>query len=250
MIDLVSDNLSRNVVKSSMDKIIKKEKAVKKLQDAIRRKLPLMTSTQKFQNEMLSMNRQLKKIQEDVKDFSATDIQKVVRGHASRKDLRNQILKDASQEKTAATKIQSAIRKRTAKRDMMKQRQAADEIKLREMEAIKDQSIKDDAGKQLQAKIKRIRPRKDLLNVYKAKEKIGANVKTLLTEQADSQYFPNTKRTMIWNNKTVGQPLVVSKKLKLVSKKKHDAAVEGYQNRQVFLELADKYKDVMTKGKK
>ena len=63
--------------------------------------------------------------------------------------------------KTAATKIQSAIRNRTAKRDMMKQRQTADEIKLREMEAIKDKSIKDDAGKQLQAKIKRIRPRKD-----------------------------------------------------------------------------------------
>ena len=182
--------------------------------------------------------------------INATNIQKVVRGHASRKDLRNEILKNASQEKTAATKIQSAIRNRTAKRDMMKQRQAVDEIKLKEMEAIKDQSIKDDAAKQLQAKNKRIRPQKDLSDVYKAKERIGANIKRLLTEKADSQYFPKTNRTMIWNNKTVGQPLVVSKKLKLVSKKKHDAAVEGYQNRQVFLDLADKYKDIMTKGKK
>ena len=222
MIDILSDQVSKNVVKNSLDKIIKKGKAA--------------TTIQKRMRGIITRNK-LPEIMEEA------DRQAIM-------NRINQVEQRANTFNKAAETIQGAIRNRTAKREMMKQRQAADEIKLREMEAIKDKSIKDDAGKQLQAKIKRIRPRKDLLNVYKAKEKIGANVKTLLTEQADSQYFPNTKRTMIWNNKTVGQPLVVSKKLKLVSKKKHDAAVEGYQNRQVFLELADKYKDVMTKGKK
>jgi hypothetical protein len=43
--------------------------------------------------------------------------------------------------------------------------------------------------------------------------------------------------------------LVVSKRLKLVSKKRHDAAVFGHETRQDFLDLAKQYKDVMTKGK-
>jgi len=48
----------------------------------------------------------------------------------------------------------------------------------------------------------------------------------------------------------MGQPLVVNKKLKLVSKKKHDAGVFGYETRQDYLDLAEQYKDIMTKGKK
>jgi hypothetical protein len=48
----------------------------------------------------------------------------------------------------------------------------------------------------------------------------------------------------------VGQPLVVNKKLQLVSKKRHDAGVFGYETRQDYLDLAEKYKNVMTKGKK
>ncbi len=55
---------------------------------------------------------------------------------------------------------------------------------------------------------------------------------------------------MICNKNTVGQPLVVNKKLQLVSKKRHNAGVFGYETRQEFLDLADKYKDVMTKGQK
>ena len=48
----------------------------------------------------------------------------------------------------------------------------------------------------------------------------------------------------------MGQPLVVNKKLKLVSKKKHDAGVFGYETRQDYLDLAEQYKDIMTKGQK
>ena len=54
---------------------------------------------------------------------------------------------------------------------------------------------------------------------------------------------------MIINNKTIGQPLRVSKKKKLVSQKKQAAAIEGYENRQAFLQVAEQYKDVM-RGKK
>ncbi len=58
------------------------------------------------------------------------------------------------------------------------------------------------------------------------------------------------RKAYITNKKTVGQPLVVNKKLQLVSKKRHDAGVFGYETRQDYLDLADKYKDVMTKGQK
>ena len=90
----------------------------------------------------------------------------------------------------------------------------------------------------------------DLKEVKKAKEKIGAVAKRLLTERVSSTYSPAVNRTAIWNKNTIGQPLVVNKRLKLVSKKKHVAAVAGYENRQAFLDLADHYKDIMKKGKK
>ena len=96
--NLIADNVSRNVVKKSMDKIIRKEKAVKKLQDTIRRKLPLMRPSQEMQNNMLLMRRRLPQIQDDVNNNSATYIQKVVRGHISRRDSRNKILQQASNE--------------------------------------------------------------------------------------------------------------------------------------------------------
>ncbi len=47
-----------------------------------------------------------------------------------------------------------------------------------------------------------------------------------------------------------GQRLVVNKRKQLVSKKKHEAGVLGYETRQEYLDLAEQYKDVMTKGKK
>jgi hypothetical protein len=40
-------------------------------------------------------------------------------------------------------------------------------------------------------------------NVKKAKEKIGGNVKALLTEKAKSIYSPKFEKTMIINNKTI-----------------------------------------------
>jgi hypothetical protein len=63
------------------------EAAAIKLQDTIRRKLPLNTSTQKLQNNMLFMKKQLKKLKDDVDNYSATDIQRAFRGHKERKQL-------------------------------------------------------------------------------------------------------------------------------------------------------------------
>jgi len=56
-------------------------------------------------------------------------------------------------------------------------------------------------------------------------------------------------KTIIMNKNTVGQPLALNRRLELVSKKKQAAAREGYQNRLAFLDMAEKYKDIMKKGK-
>jgi len=166
----------------------------------------------------------------------------------------NNIIK--KQQTAAAARLQSAMRRRT---DMMKKRQLVDEEQLKQMEetqrqiqaAKADKEKKEDiAAKQLQAVSKRIKAKNDVSKIKQAKDKIGAVSKRLLTEKVKSAYIPKAKTTMIWNKNTVGQPLVVNKKLQLVSKKRHNAGVFGYETRQEYLDLADKYKDVMTKGKK
>jgi hypothetical protein len=160
-------------------------------------------------------------------------------------------VRQTAREKAGAITLQSAIRNRRAKQDYtMRQHQVIGEEQLRQMEAVKSQAIKDDAAKKLQASIKRVKPQDTLRQVSKAKEKIGAVSKRLLTERVQSYYGPESKRTFITNKQTVGQPLVVSKKLKLVSQKKHDAGVLGYETRQDYLDLAKQYKGIMTKGKK
>jgi hypothetical protein len=131
----------------------------------------------------------------------------------------------------------------------MKAHQIVDEIKLKQLEALKKDAIKKDASEKLQASIRRQNAQGDITKIKKAKEKIGGSVKALLTEKAKSIYSPKFEKTMIINNKTIGQPLRVSKKKKLVSQKKQAAAIEGYENRQAFLQVAEQYKDVM-RGKK
>jgi hypothetical protein len=159
----------------------------------------------------------------------------------------------------AAVKLQNAIRNRNAKRDMMKQRQLVGEEQLKQMEetqrqiaaAKADTAKKEDiAAKQLQAVSKRIKAQNDVSKIYQAKGKIGAAAKRLLTEKVDPHYINKIKKTVIMNKPTAGQRLVVNKKLKLVSKKRHDAGVFGYETRQDFLDLAQQYKPIMTGGKK
>ena len=132
---------------------------------------------------------------------------------------------------------------------MMKQRMTVREAELKQMEAVKDKAIKDDAAKKLQASIKRVKPQNNLNQIKQAKGKIGAVSKRLLTEKIKSLYG-DSKRAYITNKNTVGQRLVVNKKLKLVSKKRHDASVFGYETRQDYLDLAQQYKPTMTKGQK
>ena len=151
---------------------------------------------------------------------------------------------------SSAITLQNAARNRTAKRAMMKQTQLVREAELKQMEAAKDKTIKDNAAAKLQGTIKRKTAQNDIAKIKQSVDKIGSSAKRLMTERANSYYSPKFKATTIWNEKTVGQPLAVSRTKKLVSKKKHDAAVEGYQNRLAFLDVADKYKDVMKGGKK
>ena len=158
---------------------------------------------------------------------------------------------------TAATAtLQNAMRRKT---DMMKKRQLVDEAKLkgmeetqRQIEAAKTDTLKkmDVAATQLQATTKRVAAQNNIAKINKAKDWIGAAVKRLLTEKVSSSYSPTINKTAIWNKNTVGQPLVVSKRSKLVSKKRHDAGVFGYETRQDFLDLAKQYKPIMTGGKK
>ena len=49
---------------------------------------------------------------------AANKIQKVMRGHNARKDLRNEILNKASNERQAATNIQNAFRSRNARHEL------------------------------------------------------------------------------------------------------------------------------------
>jgi hypothetical protein len=145
------------------------------------------------------------------------------------------------------------------KTDMMKKRQLVGEEQVKQMEetqrqiesAKADKAKKEDiAVKQLQAVSKRIKAQSEVSKIKQAKDKIGAAAKRLLTEKVKASYIPKAKTTMIWNKKTVGQPLVVNKKLQLVSKKRHNAGVFGYETRQDFLDLAKQYSNVMTKGQK
>jgi hypothetical protein len=158
---------------------------------------------------------------------------------------------------TAATAtLQNAMRRKT---DMMKKRQLVDEAKLkgmeethRQIEAAKTDTLKkmDVAATQLQATTKRVAAQNNIAKIKKAKDWVGAAVKRLLTERVDPHYINQIKKTVIMNKPTVGQRLVVNKKLKLVSKKRHDAGVFGYETRQDFLDLAQTYKPIMTKGQK
>jgi hypothetical protein len=158
--------------------------------------------------------------------------------------------------KKAAATLQSAVRRKT---DMMKKRQLVGEEQLKQMEetqrqiqaAKADKAKKEDiAAKQLQAISKRIKAQSDVSKIKQAKDKIGAAAKRLLTERVDPHYINQIKKTVIMNKPTVGQRLVVNKKSKLVSKKRHDAGVFGYETRQDYLDLAKQYSNVMTKGQK
>ena len=173
----------------------------------------------------------------------------LIADNVSRNVIKNSLNKIVRKQ-NAATTLQNAIRTRTAKRDMMKQRQLVGEEQLRQMEAVKDKAIKDDAAKKLQASIKRVKPQNNLNQIKQAKEKIGAVTKRLLTDKVNSIYIPKIKKTAILNKFAVGQRLVVNKRKQLVSKKRHDAGVFGYETRQDFLDLAQNYKSVMTKGQK
>ena len=173
----------------------------------------------------------------------------LIADNVSRNVIKNSLDKIVRKQ-NAVTTLQNAIRNRTAKRDMMKQRQLVGEAELKQMEAAKDKAIKDDAAKKLQASIKQVKPQNNLNQIKQAKEKIGAVTKRLLTDKVNSIYIPKIKKTAILNKFAVGQRLVVNKRKQLVSKKKHDAGVFGYETRQDFLDLAQTYKPIMTKGQK
>jgi len=161
------------------------------------------------------------------------------------------------QRNNAASTLQSAVRR---KQSIMKHSQLVGEEKLRQLEAAKDKTIKDDAAFKLQAALKR-KQQPTIKQMKALPQRIGAASKRLFTERVDSSYVPakkdangnilNPDKTVIWNKKTVGQPLAVSTRgQKLISKKKQTAAVEGWGHRHAYLDLAEKYKDIMTKGKK
>ena len=144
--------------------------------------------------------------------------------------------------------------------NQMQIRQKEDEIKLKEMEAAKKKQIDNEAASKLQAVMKR----KQTPSINKIKESvdvIGSKSKALLTRKVDAApfyRFPANKsidtrgfipKTSIRNKFSVGEPLIVNKRQQLVSKKKNKAAVEGYENRLAYLDMAEKYKGIMTKGK-
>ena len=121
---------------------------------------------------------------------------------------------------------------------------------VKQLETVKKDAIKKDAAEKLQKAVKRKIAEGNISKIRQAKDKIAGNTKALLTEKADFLYSSKINKAMILNKNTVGQPLALNRQLKLVSKKKQSAAKEGYQNRLAYLDMADKYKDIMKKGKK
>ena len=121
ILDLQKDKFEQNLNAAlNEDKAIK---AASKLQDTIRRKLPLNTSTQKMQNDMLFMKKRMKKLKDDIDNYSATDIQRTFRGYKTRKaqklkkisnavteDMQNQIRKQQERYIDAGKKIQKVVR--------------------------------------------------------------------------------------------------------------------------------------------
>jgi hypothetical protein len=146
--------------------------------------------------------------------------------------------------------LQNFRRNTTAKREMMKQRKTVDDAKLKQMQADKQRQIEQASASTLQSAVKRQAAQGKIKDIKLSKDKIDAVVKRLLTEKVDSYYLPNSNKPIILNKNTIGQPLAVSKKMKLVSKKKHVAAVQGYQNRLAYLDVAEKYGGIMNKKKK
>ena len=262
------------MIESDMNKIIDKvnkteqkankyNKSASIIQKAVRKNRPITISTEppRVSTQQMTgivadrvsknvVKNSFDKVKNIDRQKAINKMQTDIMAHSIVYDMSDNAVNQAALKQPAIIKIQSAVRNRTAKRDMMNQRQQVGEAQLRQMEAVKDNAIKDDAAKKIQATAKKVLPQKDLKEVKQAKEKIGAVAKRLLTERVSSTYSPAVNRTAIWNKNTIGQPLVVNKRLKLVSKKKHVAAVAGYENRQVFLDLADHYKSIMTKGKK
>jgi hypothetical protein len=141
----------------------------------------------------------------------------------------------------------AAARTRRINEKTMKARQLVDDIKVKQLQAVKNDVIKKDAAEKIQKAIRRKNAQNDITKIKQAKEKIQGNVKALLTEKAKIMHLPKHDKTIILNKKTVGQPLAVSKKLQLVSKKKQSAAKEGYVNRLAFLDMAKQYKGIMKK---
>ena len=131
----------------------------------------------------------------------------------------------------------------------MKARQLVNDVQVQELQKIKKDEIKKNAAVKIQKTWKGKLAKENISKIRKAKDKIAGNVKALFTEKANFFKAPKIlgNKTIITNKKTVGQPLALNRQLEFVSKKKQAAAKEGYQNRQAFLEMADKYKDIMKK---
>ena len=76
-----------------------------------------------LKNSSIGTTLQTRSLQND----AATKINKVVKGHLSRKDTRNEILNQASKKK-AAIKIQSAVRNRNALKELYKREDTKDSL--------------------------------------------------------------------------------------------------------------------------
>jgi hypothetical protein len=141
--------------------------------------IPQNTVKQMYEELKQPMNYNMKNMKVD--NIASTKIGSVFKGHLARKKLNNEItnmenqlghienkvvlgaeqhvkmlenqLGNIRQQKIkiikdkTATKIQSAIRNKIEKNDMMNQRQQVREAELKQMEAVKDKEIKDNAAK-------------------------------------------------------------------------------------------------------
>jgi hypothetical protein len=158
-----ADRLSKVLTEVNRENELEQRQAASKLQDAVRRKLPLDTSTQQLINETLRTRKQFKQ-------DSAITIQNAIRSKQARtefkqnkelksisdsvvNDIQNQIRKQQDPFINAGTKIQSAIRGQKGRKETAIKLET--KIKHDKINEIGDKYIRQKAASTIQRKVRR-----------------------------------------------------------------------------------------------
>ena len=166
----ISDTRQREIERGEQAPVVqqareRKESNIKKYENAIQqygepkllRDFPSAKTIKKPSASTLAMNTQLEEFRSLAKKQAEakTNAANTIKAAARRKVEQNELSSLKQELGDAATKVQNAMRNRTAKREMMKQRQTVKEAELKQMQADKERQINQLATTTLQSASKR-----------------------------------------------------------------------------------------------